>query len=106
GALNPQPAEQDLGRGASWERMLAMPDNLRPRLEAIAAKEVEGIPAADVEGRARALERYLRDSGQFSYSLRMNVIDPNVDPIEDFLVNRKEGHCEYFASALTMMLRA
>src|SRR5947199_2707265 len=36
----------------------------------------------------------------------MNVVDPAVDPVEDFLVNRKEGHCEYFASALTLMLRA
>jgi hypothetical protein len=59
-----------------------------------------------VDGRARAIETYLRDSGEFSYSLNMRVIDPDIDPVEDFLVNRKEGHCEYFASALTLMLRA
>lgn len=105
GALNPQPGEQALG-SAGKKRLLAIPDALRPRLEEIALKEVAGIPPEDIEGRARAIERYLRDSGQFSYSLRMDVIDPTVDPVEDFLVNRKQGHCEYFASALTLMLRA
>ena len=50
--------------------------------------------------------RYLRDSGRFSYSLNASVQDPSIDPVEDFLFNRKTGHCEYFASALCLMLRA
>ena len=29
-----------------------------------------------------------------------------IDPVLDFLVNRKEGHCEYFASALALLLRS
>ena len=29
-----------------------------------------------------------------------------LDPVEDFLVNRKQGHCEYFASALALLLRS
>jgi hypothetical protein len=36
----------------------------------------------------------------------MDVVDSSLDPVLDFLVNRKEGHCEYFASALTLMLRS
>jgi hypothetical protein len=36
----------------------------------------------------------------------LSIIDPNIDPIEDFLFNRKAGHCEYFGSALVLMLRA
>ena len=36
----------------------------------------------------------------------MNVIDGRLDPVEDFLVNRKKGHCEYFASALALLLRS
>ena len=36
----------------------------------------------------------------------MDVVDPKLDPVEDFLVNRKEGHCEYFASALALLLRS
>ena len=56
--------------------------------------------------RACALESYLRESGLFTYSLKMEVIDLSLDPVEDFLVNRKEGHCEYFASALALLLRS
>ncbi len=54
---------------------------------------------------AEALEAYLRDSAEFGYSLDMSIYDSGVDPVEDFLFNRKFGHCEYFASALAIMLR-
>jgi protein-glutamine gamma-glutamyltransferase len=56
--------------------------------------------------RATSIESVLRDSGQFTYSLNMQIQDPERDPVEDFLFNRKSGHCEYFASALALMLRA
>jgi hypothetical protein len=56
--------------------------------------------------RALTLESYLRDSGKYAYTLNMAVADPYVDPVEDFLFNRQRGHCEYFASALALMLRA
>ena len=53
-----------------------------------------------------SLEAYLRDSREFGYTLNLDVVDRNLDPVEDFLTNRKEGHCEYFASALTLLLRS
>lgn len=56
--------------------------------------------------RVRVLRDYLRNSGNFSYTLDLSITDPSIDPVEDFLFNRKAGHCEYFASALTLMLRA
>jgi hypothetical protein len=34
------------------------------------------------------------------------MVNPALDPVEDFLINRKEGHCEYFASALALLLRS
>lgn len=55
---------------------------------------------------ARALESHLRDSGIYSYSLNLSVDDSDIDPVEDFLFNRKQGNCEYFASALALMLRS
>lgn len=55
---------------------------------------------------ARALESHLRDSGEYGYTLDASVQDPHIDPLEDFLFNRKSGHCEYYASALTLMLRS
>lgn len=56
--------------------------------------------------KARRLVHHLRDSGEFGYTLDLSIKDPKVDAVEDFLFNRKEGHCEYFASALALMLRA
>lgn len=56
--------------------------------------------------RADRLLRYLRDSDEFSYSLDLSVHDPKVDPVIDFLFNRRRGHCEYYASTLALMLRA
>ena len=55
---------------------------------------------------ARRLEKYLKWSGEYSYSLDVSIDDPKIDAVEDFLFNRKAGHCEYFASALALMLRA
>ena len=56
--------------------------------------------------KARRLVHYLRDSGEFGYTLDMSIQDSKIDAVEDFLFNRKAGHCEYFASALALMLRA
>ncbi len=56
--------------------------------------------------RVEAILNYLNSSERFQYSLNATVIDRSIDPIEDFLVNRKTGHCEYFASAAALMLQA
>lgn len=49
---------------------------------------------------------YLRDSGEFQYSLDQSRQEPDLDPVEDFLKNRKAGHCQYFATALALILRS
>lgn len=81
------------------------------RLTTLASKLVGD--AAQSRGRsltnleaARALEAHLRDSGEYTYSLSLSIQDAQIDPVEDFLFNRHEGHCEYFASALVLMLRS
>ncbi len=55
---------------------------------------------------AKRIEQQLQNSGEYKYSLSNEIIDPSIDPIEDFLFNRKQGHCEYSASAMALMLRA
>jgi len=103
-----QPHEQPPST-AQMDYLLSIPEALKARLRAIAGPLVASIQGTGPEAtiaRARALEAYLRDSGQFAYSLHMEMPPPGLDPIEDFLINRKEGHCEYFASALTLLLRA
>ena len=82
------------------ERYLALP-RLDPRIHDLALNIVRGLPS-DSE-RARAIEVYLRT--QFGYTLELP--DREVaDPIANFLFNRRKGHCEYFASAMTVMLRS
>ena len=54
---------------------------------------------------ANTVIAYLRDSGTYQYSLDQTRIDSKLDPIEDFLKNRKTGHCQYFATSLALLLR-
>jgi len=57
---------------------------------------------ATSEERARALERRLRHD--YGYTLEL-LPAPVADPLATFLFARKKGHCEYFASAMAVMLR-
>jgi transglutaminase-like putative cysteine protease len=101
----PQPREQ-FPMPRTYEQLLSMPPELKTQLKAIALAQLEGVDLADRKAVGQKLEWYLRDSGQFHYTLVMEVRDSSLDPVADFLINRKEGHCEYFASALALMLRS
>lgn len=87
------------------ERSLALPREQLPTLIATAESVVAGIPANQIEQRALALNEHFH-SGAYSYVLAGEIADPTLDPVEDFVRNRKSGHCEYFASSLALMLRA
>jgi transglutaminase-like putative cysteine protease len=81
-----------------------------PETEAAARREIEraglsGDAAFYAFNAARTLELYLR-SERFRYSLLPQPRDPGIDPVEDFIRNNPQGHCEYFASALALMLRS
>ena len=52
--------------------------------------------------KAAAVERYLRTN--FGYTLQLPRTVPR-DPVANFLFERKQGHCEYFASSMAIMLR-
>ncbi|HUJ96404.1 MAG TPA: DUF3488 and transglutaminase-like domain-containing protein [Terriglobales bacterium] len=52
--------------------------------------------------RALAVQNYLRT--RFTYSLQLSRRTPR-DPLAEFLFERKQGHCEYFASSMAVMLR-
>jgi transglutaminase-like putative cysteine protease len=55
---------------------------------------------------AQALKDHLADSGEYIYSLNLTRHNKKLDPTEDFLCNLKAGHCERYASGLTLMLRS
>ena len=49
-----------------------------------------------------AVESYLQ--ANYRYTLNRKTIDATT-PIKDFLIDSPEGHCEYFASAMVLILR-
>jgi hypothetical protein len=75
-----------------------------PRLDSRVAPLAEQITAAQSNNydKAVALERYLRT--HFGYTLQLGRVGHR-DPLAYFLFERKQGHCEYFASAMAVMLR-
>ncbi len=93
------------------KRCLHFPAESLPRLVDLARtlesqeEQKRGRPPTPAEMALR-LESYLRDSGEYDYTMNLTIQDASIDPVEDFLFNRKTGHCEYFASALALMLRA
>ncbi len=55
------------------------------------------------EAQAAALERHFRNDFAYSLVLLQSQVP---DPLAHFLFERKAGHCEYFASAMAVMLRS
>jgi hypothetical protein len=88
----PEPIDRD--------RYLALPATLDPRVRALAQRVVgtEREPLAA----ARLLERFLRAEYRYTLELPGEL----ADPLADFLFVRKAGHCEQFATALAVLLRA
>jgi transglutaminase-like putative cysteine protease len=79
---------------------LQVPDALDPRIPQLAA-QVTG-PASNSYDKAVALEQYLKT--HYGYTLQLPS-SPVADPLANFLFERKQGHCEYFASSMAVMLR-
>lgn len=89
------------------KQLLQLPEV--PELEKLAAQWMaeRRPPAEDRIAQARALEQLFRDpKNQFQYTLEGQIRNLDVDPIEDFIRNNRRGHCEYFATALALMLRS
>lgn len=83
------------------ERYLQLPESLDPRIEARANAMVVNANARNRYDVAKAIETQLRQD--FGYSLEMKATGS--DPLADFLFNVQAGHCEYFSTAMAVMLR-
>ena len=80
---------------------LQLPEDLDPRIPALAEEITAGIP--DVFGKVTALRNYLLEN----YAYTTNLPDPGAEPpLEAFLFTHRRGHCEYFATALTVLARS
>lgn len=81
-------------------RYLELPP-LDPRIRKLAESVTAG--ASNLYDKARRLERFLR--ANYRYSLDVAPPAESRDPLASFLFETRSGHCEYFASALAVMLR-
>jgi transglutaminase-like putative cysteine protease len=78
---------------------LQLPE-LDPRIKQLAQKITEN--SHNEYDRAANIERYLKTH----YTYTLDLSGPKTDdPLAYFLFTRRAGHCEYFAAAMTVMLR-
>ncbi len=75
---------------------------LDPRIADLAKQATYEV--AGKYAQARALELFLRS--RCLYSLELEGISSSKDPLAAFLFEIRKGHCEYFASAMAVMLRS
>ena len=86
---------------SSFSRYLQLPDNVDPRIGKYATQIILKSGALNRYDAARAIESELQT--KFGYSLQMKASGP--DPLADFLFNVRTGHCEYFSTAMVVLLR-
>ncbi len=84
-----------------YKTYLALPDDLPPRVAELARQIVDGKTTPF--DKAEAIAAYLRRN--YRYTLAMDS-DDRREPLDYFLFDRREGHCEYFSSAMAVLLRA
>jgi len=87
--------------GDAFERYLQLPENLDRRIVYHAQAVLRNAQARNRYDAAQAIELDLQKN--FAYSLEMKASGP--DPLSDFLFNVQSGHCEYFSTAMAVMLR-
>jgi transglutaminase-like putative cysteine protease len=104
----PQSWDQPLGAyraalqaaGEDASRYLQLPAGLEPRVAELAARLV-----GDAATVGQAVDRVTAHlSTDYTYTLDLER-DSTLPPLEDFLFVQRRGHCEYFATALVVLLR-
>ena len=85
---------------ARRRRLYTQLPELSARFHGLAAEVTVGQDGLEA---ARLAERHLQTSYGYTLSSPARV---HPDPLEDFLFEARAGHCEYFATAMVMMMRA
>ncbi|MBI3354712.1 MAG: transglutaminase domain-containing protein [Nitrospirae bacterium] len=83
-------------------RYRQLPFDLSGRIKELSYSITEGIHG-DYQ-KAKAIEQHLKLN--YQYTLDTIFREWQGNPVEEFLFNLKEGHCELFASSMSVMLRS
>jgi len=92
-------ASEDVDIDEELAPYIVVPADLPPRIRELAQKITAGKRGP--WQKAMAIRDYLQ---RYKYTVDLKR-DERYEPLEDFLFVQKAGHCEYFASALAVMLR-
>jgi transglutaminase-like putative cysteine protease len=99
---NPDLLRRDRGAySAAFERYTKLPESLDPRIADLARAMIVNAHARNNYDKAKAIETQLQTN--YGYTLEMKATGG--EPLSDFLFNVRAGHCEYFSSAMVVMLR-
>ncbi len=82
-------------------RYLQLPDSLPQRVKLLAEQITEG--EATAYDKAKAVERYLRN---ITYNDQIPGPGFTQDGVDYFLFDAKQGYCDYYASAMVVLLRS
>jgi hypothetical protein len=82
------------------DELLLLPPILDARIPTL-AREITSNASTEFT-KSREIEKYLRRNYGYTLQLLSQTV---ADPLANFLFERKKGHCEYFASAMAVMLR-
>jgi hypothetical protein len=95
-------SEGVVGSAPPGDEDILLPAAERAAIETLAAElDLRSVPADE------AVRRVARHFGAFSYSTYREAAAPRgTTALADFLQRSKSGHCEYFAAATTLLLRA
>jgi protein-glutamine gamma-glutamyltransferase len=92
---------EDLVDDKQLSSYLTVPRSLSPRVAELARKITDGKPGP--LSKAMAIVEWLQKTHRYTTDLKRDLNVP--DPLEDFLFHQDAGHCEYFASATSVLLR-
>jgi transglutaminase-like putative cysteine protease len=101
GAESVTPGIQATATGINRAFYLILPPRIPERVQRL-AEEIKRHGTGDAR-RLELLEQYFRN-GDYRYSMR--DLPTGEDALEQFLFEKKQGHCEFFASAFALLLRA
>lgn len=82
---------------------LVVPPELTARVGALADRIAAGAGSTSDAAKAGAIVDWLQAHHGYSAEPPLR---PGVDPVEDFIFGHEPGHCELFASATVLLLRA
>ncbi|MFZ5895915.1 MAG: transglutaminase TgpA family protein [Myxococcota bacterium] len=87
--------------GAEAARYLALPSNLPVRIHELAREWTRGV--SDASEQARLIETRLRRDYRYDLDSPSGAAK---NPLDHFLFESKRGHCEFYSTAMAVLLRS